>query len=62
MFVVGPMSRVLEQKPNEADKFWPVIFEDVSTGRNSGVIAKKDSREAAQSLADALNKALNAAP
>lgn len=59
MFVVGTVTRTPE--PNDASKFalsWPVVFEDETQGFVGGQVATRADRDAAQKLADDLNKVL----
>lgn len=61
MFVVGTVQRV--PKGDDATQFdlvWPVMVEDEAQGAVLGQVATRTSREAAQKLADDLNKVLTA--
>jgi hypothetical protein len=61
MFVVATVQRN-ETIPAGPDgqhaRQFPVVFEDDELPHATGAIAYRDTREAAQKLADALNKAL----
>lgn len=59
MFVVGTVTRVVD--PSDSSKFaltWPVVFEDDVQGFVGGIVAQRDTRPAADKLADDLNKVL----
>lgn len=59
MFVVAPVTRkVLPDNPNEYGRHFPIVFEDDELPHSSAPIVHRDTREDAQKLADALNKAL----
>ncbi|MBY0440973.1 MAG: hypothetical protein K2Q25_02360 [Mycobacteriaceae bacterium] len=64
MFVVAPVIRAFrnpeDPKQDELLLSWPVVFEDLQQGFASGALAQRDSRAAAQKLANALNRALAA--
>lgn len=58
-FVVAPANRTRVPDSTDAVISFPVVVEDAGTGHVSGPVAHRDTREAAQKLADALNAALN---
>ena len=59
MFVVAPIQRKHNPDGQGWDSVYSVVFEDTAQASTTGPIANRESREAAQKLADALNKALN---
>lgn len=63
MFVVGTVQRVATKAdPSKFDLFWPVVIEDDTLGFVGGTVAQCTSRDAADALADALNKVLDNPP
>jgi hypothetical protein len=59
MFIVSPVTRTRNTEvPTEFTFSWPVAFEQPERGYTTDPVAHKDSREAAQALADALNEVL----
>lgn len=59
MFVVAPVARKVDpENPGQYGRHFPVVFEDDEQPNSTGPIAHRDTREDAQKLADALNKAM----
>lgn len=61
MFVVATVERKPAGTPGEHEPHWPVVFEHDQNPVSTFPIAYRDSRELADKLAAALNKALTSA-
>lgn len=62
MFEVGTVIRTADPVPETGayGRRFPIIYEEDDSPNSTGPIAYRDTREDAQKLADALNKALTA--
>jgi hypothetical protein len=60
MFVSGTLTRVRDSEDADVRIVYPVQFEDDTQGRVHDPVARLDTRETAQKVADALNAVLTA--